>query len=69
VCLLIEVGVIGIQVILRDFLPALVPNKAFQLPDSHLLQINDLFGLSVDPIIGIEFLLQLDNRFVSLVEP
>mmetsp|Transcript_29520 Transcript_29520/g.28683 ORF Transcript_29520/g.28683 Transcript_29520/m.28683 type:complete len:232 (+) Transcript_29520:603-1298(+) len=65
----IEVRVFRVEGVRRDFLPTLLPDESFQLLSPHLLQLNDLLSLPMDPIIRIQLLLQLYDSFISLVEP
>lgn len=51
------------------FSPALFRDEVFQLHDPEGLGLNHLFGFPVDPVVSIQFFLQLNYGFISLVEP
>ena len=40
----------------------------FQLGDSRVTSVQHVFRLLVDPVIGVQFFLQLDYRLVSFVQ-
>jgi hypothetical protein len=52
----------------RRLLPARLPDELFQLLRPHLLHVNGLLSLLVDPVVGVQFFLQLDYGLVSLVQ-
>lgn len=52
---------------LRRFLSALISDELFKLVNSHLLYFDDLLGFLVYSVVCIEFLLKLNDCFVSLI--
>ena len=56
------------ELALRRFLATLLSDEVFQLLCSHLSDLYHLFCLSVDPIISIKLLLELNDGLISLIE-
>ena len=55
------------MLLLRWLSLAHISDEFFKLGDSGMLKLNKLFCVFMDPIIGIELLLQLNNRLISLI--
>ena len=67
--LIVEEGFLLLaELALRRFLATLLSDEVFQLLCSHLSDFNHLFCLSVDPIISIKLLLELNDGLISLIE-
>ncbi len=49
--------------------PTLLSYEDFKLLHLTLLKLNNLLSLSVDAVIGVQLLLQLDDSLISLVKP
>jgi hypothetical protein len=48
---------------------AVILNKLLQLFNSHILKLYIRLSLSIDAVISLQLLLQLNDSFISLVEP
>ncbi len=67
--LVIEEGFLLLtKLALRRFLAALLSDEVFQLLCSHLSDLYHLFCLSVDPIISIKLLLELNDGLIPLIK-
>jgi len=55
------------MLLLRWLSLAHISDEFFKLGDSGMLKLNKLFCVFMDPIIGVELLLQLNNRLISLI--
>lgn len=53
----------------RGVLLALIFDEHLELLNSRLLEIDNLLRFSMDSVVSIKFFLQLDDCFVSFVEP
>ena len=53
---------------LWHLLPTIVFDERLKLLYPEVFELNVLLGLPVDPIVGIEFLLQLDDGLISFVQ-
>ena len=48
---------------------ACVSDELLELLDADKFLVDDLLGVLVDAVVGVELLLQLDDRLVTLVQP
>lgn len=48
--------------------PTLLSYECLELLDPGLLALNGRLSLKCDPIVRIEFFLELDDRFISLIK-